>query len=198
MWSAAVLLPAFPRRSVAARNSPVLSQNASIGWIAEGLLERRRRLFLLAVADHDRGVQVDHQPGQLAPGRPRRRERPPGSSARCAHDHLPGRGPSPRDRAQLRGVESVEQPPARRVRRHRPEQRGLIGQHRNVGDRRRAVGDRDRHVDQHPTRIMARPRLAQPGQRLGQAARSAWSGPRHRPAAATRHATPHPHRRRLP
>ena len=32
MWSAAVLLPAFPRRSIAARNSPVLSQNASIGW----------------------------------------------------------------------------------------------------------------------------------------------------------------------
>ena len=31
MWSAAVLLPAFPRRSIAARNSPVLSQNASIG-----------------------------------------------------------------------------------------------------------------------------------------------------------------------
>ena len=32
MWSAAVLLPAFPRRSVAARNSPVLSQNANMGW----------------------------------------------------------------------------------------------------------------------------------------------------------------------
>jgi hypothetical protein len=31
MWSAAVLLPAFPRRNAAARNSPVLSQNASIG-----------------------------------------------------------------------------------------------------------------------------------------------------------------------
>ena len=136
--------------------------------VAERLLERRRRLLLLAVTDHDRGVQVDHQPGQLPPGRPRRRERLAGELGALRPDDLPGRGPSPRDRAQLRGVEAVEQPPARRVRRHRPEQRGLIGQHRDVGDRRRAIGDRDRHVDQHPTRIVARPRLAQPGQRLGE------------------------------
>src|SRR4051812_28789870 len=45
MWSAAVLLPAFPRRSIAARNSPVLSQNASIGW--------NPKLFLFSALDDD-------------------------------------------------------------------------------------------------------------------------------------------------
>jgi hypothetical protein len=32
MWSAALFAPALPGRSRAVRNSPVLSQNASIGW----------------------------------------------------------------------------------------------------------------------------------------------------------------------
>jgi hypothetical protein len=137
------------------------------GVIAEGLLERRCRVLLLAVTHHDRGVQVDHQPGQGPPGRPRRRERLTCELGALRPDDLPGSGPSPGDRAELRGVEPLEQPPARRVRRHRPEQRGLIGQHRNVGDRGGAVGDRDRHVDQHPARIMARSRFAQPGQVLG-------------------------------
>jgi hypothetical protein len=41
MWSAAVLLPALPRRSWAARNSPVLSQKREHRVIAEGVLERR-------------------------------------------------------------------------------------------------------------------------------------------------------------
>ena len=136
--------------------------------IPERLLERRRRLLLLAVTDHDRGVQVDHQPGQLAAGRRRWRERLAGELGALRPHHLTRRGPGPRDRTEPAGVESVEQPPARRVRRHRPEQRGLIGQHRDIGDRRGAVGDRDRHVDQHPARIVARPRLAQPGQRLGE------------------------------
>ena len=66
MWSAAVLLPAFPHRV-----------------ITEGLLERRRRLLLLAVTDHHRGAETDHQSRQLAPGCVRGRR--PARSARCAH-----------------------------------------------------------------------------------------------------------------
>jgi len=136
--------------------------------VPECLLERRRRVFLLAVTDHDRGVEVDHQPGQHAPGRSSGRERLAGQLGPLRPDDLPCRGASPGNRAQVHGVEAIEQPPACRVRRHQPEQRGLIRQHRDVGDRCRAIGHRDRHIHQHSTRIVARPRLAQAREHLVQ------------------------------
>jgi hypothetical protein len=134
----------------------------------ERLLERRRRVFLLAVTDHDRGVEVDHQPGQHPPGHSSGRERSAGQLGPLRPDDLPCSGASPGNRAQVPAVETIEQPPACRVRRHLAEQRGLIRQHRDVGDRPRAIGHRDRHIHQHSTRIVARPRLAQANQHLAQ------------------------------
>jgi hypothetical protein len=58
-----------------ARNSPVLSGERQHRVVAEAALKRRRRGLLLAVADHDRGVQVDHQHRQLPAGDSSRRER---------------------------------------------------------------------------------------------------------------------------
>ena len=75
MWSAAVLLPALPRRSDGGEELAGVVAERQHRVVAERPLERRRRLLLLAVTDHDRGVQVDHQPGQLAAGRPSGRER---------------------------------------------------------------------------------------------------------------------------
>jgi hypothetical protein len=138
------------------------------GVIPEGLLERRRRLLLLAVADHDRRVQVDHQPGQRDTGSLSRRKRLTGQLGALRPDNLPCRRPRTCHPAQRSDVETFEQPPARRVRGHRPEQRGLIRQHRDVGDCGGAIGHRDRHVHQHPSRIMTGPRPAHPGQRLTQ------------------------------
>ena len=51
--------------------------------------ERRRGLILLAVADHDPRIQVDHQPAQLASGRARRRERLPRELGALRPHHLP-------------------------------------------------------------------------------------------------------------
>jgi hypothetical protein len=41
-----------------------------------------------------------------------------------------------------------------------PNKLGLIGEHRDRGDRGGAVGNRDGHVDQYPPRIVPRPALA--------------------------------------
>jgi hypothetical protein len=170
----------------------------------ERLLERRSSLLLLAVADHDRSVEVNHQPGQLTPARSRGRERLARQLGALRPDDLTRHRSSPRDRAQPGGVEPVKQPPARRVGRHRPEQRSLIRQHRNIRDRRRAVSDRDRHVHQHPARIMPRPRLAQAGQHLAQLRRErgpvsdigeqSGAGVRHHALAVRRGGDPRPGR----
>ena len=119
---------------------------------------------------HQRGIQVNHHTRQVTPGRPSRRERLTGELGALRPHDLPGRCSGPRDRTQPRGVELREQPPARRVRRHRPEHGGLIGQHRDIEDRGRAIGDRDRHVHHHPTGIVAGPALAQPAQLLAELA----------------------------
>ena len=77
-----------------------------------------------------------------------------------------GRDPFPLVRADL-----LQRPPQRRVRGHRPEQLGLIPQHRQVGQHPAAVGDQHRGVGQHPAPVVHRgePAPAQrPGQRAGQ------------------------------
>lgn len=76
--------------------------------IAEGPLERRRSLLLLAVADHDRGVEVDDQHVHVVAGDFRGRERPAVAFGVLVPDHLPS--PRPRRRHGLeRGVvEAVE------------------------------------------------------------------------------------------
>jgi hypothetical protein len=149
----------------------VLSGERTEGVVAEGPLERRRGLFLLRMADHDRGVDVDDQHVQIAAGDPGGRERPPvmGLGVLGPHD-LPRPGPRRRHRSERGVVEPVEQPPARRVRGDLPEQRSLIPQDGDLSDRRRAVGDRDGQVHQHPARGMAGARLTQPVECLGELA----------------------------
>jgi hypothetical protein len=83
------------------------------------------------MTDHNRGVQIDHQTRQGPPGRPRRREHLPGELGPLRPHHLTRRRPSRRDRVQRNAVELIQQPPARRVRRDRAEQLGLISQHRD-------------------------------------------------------------------
>jgi hypothetical protein len=91
-------------------------------------------------------IKIDHQTGQLASSCSSRRERLAGDLGTLRPQHLASGRPSLRDMTERSGPEALQQPPARRVRRHRPEQLGLICQHRDIGDRPRAVGDRDRHV----------------------------------------------------
>lgn len=80
------------------------------------------------MTDHQRRVQIDHQPRQLAACRPCQRERVAVGLGVLGPRDLPGRGAGPGDPRQRLGVDAVEQPPARRVRRHRPEQRRLGGE----------------------------------------------------------------------
>jgi hypothetical protein len=136
--------------------------------VAETALERRGRGLLLAVADHDRGVQVDHQHRHVPAGDSSGRERYAVDLGVLGPHHLPRPGPGGGNRGEPGGVESIKQPPARRVRGHRPEQCLLIGEYRDIGDRGGTVGDRDRQVDQPPARIVPGPRTAQPGQGLRQ------------------------------
>ena len=194
MWSAAVFAPALPGRSSPARNSPVLSRTPGSGG-SRRWLERRRRLLLLRVADHDRGVHVDDQPGQRRP-RPRSPPAPaaPVTSARCAQATSRAAARAAATAASSGSSSWSSSRQHGRVRRHRPEQTRLVGQHGDVGDALRAVGDRDRQIDQHPPRIMHRPRPAQtapapPTTRAVSVVRSARSASSRDPACET---TPRP------
>lgn len=69
------------------------------------------------VTGNDRRVLEQLLPGQLPRGRPG--------------------GPQP---GQGRGVDAVEDPPRGRIRGHRPEQGGLLAQHRQISDGLTAVG----------------------------------------------------------
>jgi len=66
--------------------------------IPERALERRCRLLLLAVTHRDRGVQIDHQPGQVAPGSASPRERLTAEFGALHPDHLSCRSPRRRTR----------------------------------------------------------------------------------------------------
>jgi hypothetical protein len=83
----------------AAATAPALDPTNLV--IAEGLLKRRCRLLLLAVAHHDRGVQVDHQPAQFPTGCSCRRERRTGQLSSLLPHQLPCRSPRA---AECRGV----------------------------------------------------------------------------------------------
>ncbi len=90
------------------------------------------------------------------------------------------------DRPCQRDPVAHEQPPHRRVRRHRPEHPGLIGQHRDVADALRAIRDRDRQIAQHPSRIVRGLRRGQrPRQSAGQRRRVGQIG--QQPGARVRH-----------
>ncbi len=85
----------------------------------EGPLERGRRLLLLAVRDHDRGVHVEHDRlTEVGPGDLRGREPPAGSQLR---PHMtPDPGPRGRDLLHRAWRDLVQGPPHRRRRGDRP------------------------------------------------------------------------------
>ena len=98
-----------------------------------------------------------------------------------------GRDPVPLVRADL-----VQRPPQRRVRGDRPEQLGLIPQHRQVRHHPAPVGDQHRGVGQYPAAVVHRgePAAAQrPGQRPGQPG-SVGQQPQRRGPGARHHPVP--------
>ena len=122
MWSAAVLDPALPGRSMMASGSPdpsgPWSANTVSGWKPIGFLPRRRGLLLIRVRGHDGRVDVHRdQPAVRA------RRRGPGQLP----GPLPRRGPRGPDRRQrgrrVRG-QPRDQAGHHRVGGHRPEQPG--------------------------------------------------------------------------
>jgi hypothetical protein len=126
--------------------------------IAEPVLERGRGLLLLRVAGHQAGVQVDHQTGHGGPSAGQRRDR----SARLRAEQpgpFPRLRPGPFQRSQAGVVDRVQHPPRGRRRGDRPEQAGLVTQHRQIRDGLTAVGQQHREVGQDPTRRVHRPAL---------------------------------------
>jgi len=91
-------------------------------------------------------------------------------SARWAQATSRARGPTSSYRAQPGLVEGLQQPPARRVRRHVAEQAGLVDQDRDVVDRLRAISDGHREIGQDPAGVVAGSWPTQPGQHLRQLA----------------------------
>jgi len=63
-----------------------------------------------------------------------------------------------------------QQPPRRRIGGDRPEQSGLIPQHREIGDRFAAIGQCHRQIDGDPARVVAALPLPQPGEGLAECA----------------------------
>ena len=63
MWSAAVFDPALPGAEQAGQGFAGGVEEAQQRVVAERLLPRLGRGLLLGVADHDRGVDVQHEPG---------------------------------------------------------------------------------------------------------------------------------------
>lgn len=134
--------------------------------IAEAALERRGCLLLLAVAGHQGGVDVEHQPDPLASSGGHHRQRP-AQLAGCQPRPLPRRRAGRPQQAQQRLIHGGQDPPRRRGGGHSPEQLRLLAQHREIGDGLAAVGEHHRHIGQHPPRVMRRAALPQPRQDLG-------------------------------
>ncbi len=104
MWSAAVFDPALPGAQHAGQGFAGGVEEAQQRVVAERLLPGLGRRLLLRVADHDRGVHVEHQPGDRRTRPPSRtaagRSRPPAPTPPPAP--APGRpaaGPAPRRRS---------------------------------------------------------------------------------------------------
>ena len=101
---------------------------------------RRRRALLIGMRIDQSRVKVDDIEPRIRASRPRLR---------------PRNRSSLRDPVQTRVVDGFERAPRGRQRRHLPEQRRLIPQHRDIGDRLAAISEHHRQIDQHPTTVMA-------------------------------------------
>ena len=132
--------------------------------VAEGPLERRGGGLLLAVGDHDRGIDVEHDDlAEINAGNPARRH-----SSRDLRPHAaPDLGPCGRDLPRPTRSDLVQRPPHRRRRGDRTEHASLVAQHVDIGDRLTTIGEHHRHVDQYPSPIMNGSELAT-GHRHGQ------------------------------
>jgi hypothetical protein len=121
------------------------------------------------VAQHDRRVDVQHEPRQRPAEHGRGRQQP-ASLEQLRPRHLPGRGTSNPQPLQGRLVDRVEDPPRGRVAGHRPEQARLLPQHREIGDRRTTIGQQHRQIDRDPARVMRRTTLPAHPQSLAEIA----------------------------
>jgi len=109
------------------------------------------RAVLVRVRGDQRRVDVDNQrPGRSST----QRERP--LARRRA------RRPDRVEQPDLGDV--VDHPPRRRIRRHRPEQRGLVAQAAQVTQRVAADSEHHRQIPHHPARIVPAAPLPEPGQ----------------------------------
>jgi hypothetical protein len=105
------------------------------------------------MAHDDAGVDVEYQPGYLAPGSSGLRELPAGVSVLRPGD-LAGRSPGGTEPSQRLLVDSVQHPPRGGRRGDRSEQLALVPQHRQIGDRLAAVGEHHRQVRGDPAGIV--------------------------------------------
>jgi hypothetical protein len=110
--------------------------------VVVGTLECAFRPDLVAVRDHDRGVEADHDGlAEVAVTRSGGRDRPvPGHD--LAPYPGPGLGAGPVDPGQLHVADLVQAAPRRGRGRDGPEQVALVAQCLQVVDRGGAVGDR--------------------------------------------------------
>jgi len=121
--------------------------------IAEGMLERRRGLFLLGMADHHAGVQIDDQTRDVAARGAGRGDYPAGLGSLCP-GQFPRLGASGAQTGQLRLIGVGQDPPCGRSRCDRPEHRRLLTQDRQVADALPAVSEHHRHIDRDPARVV--------------------------------------------
>jgi hypothetical protein len=106
---------------------------------AEAALVVAGGAFLLGVGEQKRGVDVEDQ--LLGSGA--------GVPCLCQRHRAGGA-----DRFEQAGVDRLQHPVGRRLRRHRSEQRLLVAQHAQVGEVIAAIGDRDREVAQDDTGVV--------------------------------------------
>jgi hypothetical protein len=147
------------------------------------------------MADHDRGVHIQHQPRQIHSRGPGRRHRRTVTSARCAHA-------TSRTAVRAPATAASSGSPSRSSSRHTVES-DATGPNRPGWSARTAMSDKHSapsatataRSTSTPTRIMQRP-AADPGALARPTtARPASSAPPDRPAAGTQHARRHPDRR---
>lgn len=119
----------------------------------EGPLERGRRLFLLAVRDHDRGIDIEHDcRAEVGSGDPAGRQ----AARYLCPDMAAGPGPDGGDLLQPCGRDLGQCAPPRRRGCDRTEHTGLMPEHVDVGDRLTAIGKHHRHVGQDPAAVVNR------------------------------------------
>jgi hypothetical protein len=171
-WSAVVLLPVEPGRSIPASASVVLSQYASSGW-SPNPLKLGSAPLLTGMAGHHAGIQpdADHALQYLV------RHPPPRDGAVPGLDHRPGaaggvdRPGDPGLHARPAGGDLAQRPPRCGHRRDQAMYLPLVSYDPEVADHLRAIRDHAGQVRSDPAPVMHQQPVT--GQRPGTARRSA-------------------------